>query len=420
MSIEQKLQWHQLERRDFLHSGVDIRLNVSTLYLLPLVAMAMPIGMSNGISQPLAIILCIPAVLRGGLTISSLVTVCVFLALLILNSVFQVVYNFQKEYSSYQAVRSLVPFLILLMIVTSYKERLRILKKKLSLDGGRYARFAEKAIGAFAFLCAMQTALFFVGIKLANSLSMTGTGTRVMIFQTTSCVFLSYYAIERRRFFVLFCLILVALGSGSKSILVAQFLVMLIALFSKFSVKRLLRGALAILVLVGSIALINPTSFLRVIEFTEGSGNNEAMGDATRAYEIGHAKATVLSNGSTFAFGAGFLMQLTPGVPSLNAAWAENSKYDIENGYWGVFAKLGMVFTGVLIFILIANVPFSRAVLCAMIVESMMFFKTSYQIFAYMDGVYLMMWLLLTSAILQVMQPDVRKINLSETNLKQI
>lgn len=381
---------------------------VSFLYFLPPICLALPLGMPNTISQPLAVLLCLPAVFFGGITISSLVITIIFFSMIFLNSLVQSIVYSAKEYSIYQAVRSLIPFVIMILIITSYKYRLNAIKRNLVFNSGRLISVVERAIGIYAVLCLVQTITFFSGINLANAISMSQSNGRVMIFQTTSCVLLSHYAIERKRFFILFCLIVVSLGSGSKSVLVSLILVVMVSVFSKLSVTRLLRGGAAIIVLMGSILFVNPTAFQRTMDFAAGSGINQEMGDVTRAYEIAHAKQTLLSGGGTLAFGAGFLIQLTPGVSSRNAAWESNSKYDIENGYWGVFTKLGIFFTAFLIIIFIINVPISRVIFCAIIIESMMFFKTSYQIFAYMDGVYLIIWMLLISAILDLTNYNVK------------
>jgi hypothetical protein len=55
-----------------------------------------------------------------------------------------------------------------------------------------------------------------------------------------------------------------------------------------------------------------------------------------------------LENPATVFLGNGLAKQLTPGVPTNDERWFENSKFDIENGYWGVLAKLGVV--GVVLF----------------------------------------------------------------------
>lgn len=113
--------------------------------------------------------------------------------------------------------------------------------------------------------------------------------------------------------------------------------------------------------------------------------------DVTRAFEIAHAKESFLENPATVFLGNGLAKQLTPGVPTNDERWFENSKFDIENGYWGVIAKLGVI--GVALFCLLFSTlprnPVSLAVVAILLIFS---FKTSYQFFTTFDGSYLLVW----------------------------
>ncbi|MFN3355601.1 MAG: hypothetical protein ACK418_06270, partial [Pseudomonas sp.] len=113
--------------------------------------------------------------------------------------------------------------------------------------------------------------------------------------------------------------------------------------------------------------------------------------DVTRAFEIAHARESFLDSPATVFLGNGLAKQLTPGVPTNDERWFENSKFDIENGYWGVTAKLGVV--GVVLFGLLFSAlprtPVSLAVVAILLIFS---FKTSYQFFTTFDGSYLLVW----------------------------
>jgi hypothetical protein len=89
--------------------------------------------------------------------------------------------------------------------------------------------------------------------------------------------------------------------------------------------------------------------------------------------------------------GNGLAKQLTPGVPTNDERWFENSKFDIENGYWGVLAKLGVVGVALfgLLFSTLPRNPVSLAVGAILLIFS---FKTSYQFFTTFDGSYLLVW----------------------------
>lgn len=138
------------------------------IYILPLLVMSMPAGFPNALSQPVAILLCLPAIFFGGMTTRALIIVISFTVLVFFNSMLQAAIQTNKEYSAYQALRSMVPFILLIILVLNYKSRLYKLKMVLSSHGGSALIIAEKAIGIYATLCALQTVLFFVGDKLGE------------------------------------------------------------------------------------------------------------------------------------------------------------------------------------------------------------------------------------------------------------
>ena len=65
--------------------------------------------------------------------------------------------------------------------------------------------------------------------------------------------------------------------------------------------------------------------------------------------------------------------------------WFENSKYDIENGYWSLFVKLGLV--GVIIFLFfVTKIGNDKFGVLFVIIWLLFSFKTSYQFFTTFDG----------------------------------
>ncbi|MBT0958234.1 hypothetical protein IV417_12620 [Alphaproteobacteria bacterium KMM 3653] len=370
------------------------------IYMAPLVILSFPLALPNSLCQPLAILLCLPAIFYGGLNTKGVTLSLLFFGLLTLNSLIQISVHPFRENSAYQAVRSFVPFALMILVIVSYRSRLILLQRSILLTKLNVRKLFDFSVSIFTFCGALQTASYFWGNSFANALSMTDIGTRVMIFQTTSFSLVAFYSMERGKYFSLFCAIVVLLGTGSKSVLVGLVLAMLVATFSKISIRRLIRASLAILVLIGLLVYINPTAFLRILEFAAGTGPNEALADRTRAFEIAHARETLTSSTLSFLFGVGFFVALTPGVPTPDAAFFQNSKYDIENGFWGVLGKLGIFFSMVFSFIACKSIPLNRVILCAILIEIPMFLKTSYQVFAYMDGVYLLLWTLLLSAFM--------------------
>lgn len=95
-------------------------------------------------------------------------------------------------------------------------------------------------------------------------------------------------------------------------------------------------------------------------------------------------------------------MQVSRGVPTPDPAWRENSKYDIENGYWGVLAKLGVLFSALFILNGLVYLPKNATILALVLIEFIIFFKTSYQIFAYFDGCMILLWAIIISIAIRL------------------
>lgn len=375
------------------------------LLIAPLLLLALPLGLSNSLAQPLAILFLLPWLIKTTPISTQTILIVVAFLFLLSNSWLQLQIHPFKEYSSYQALRSSLPFLVICLIVGNYETLLKRTIALLDTKKMERVQLVDKLVFLFSVLCAMQTISYLAGIPLANALSAALSAGRVMIFQSTSCVLLIYYTASQKKYFSLFLLILVILGSGSKALLVASFLALLLAFINEVSVRRILQGVVAVGIFVSSVAYINPLAFDRLTEFAAGD-RGVGFEDKTRAYEISEAKKTLLSNEGTLLFGAGFLMQLSPGVATGDPSWRENSKYDIENGYWGVLAKLGIVFTGILVIFLMRSLPWNNVSLVILMVELIMFFKTSYQIFCYFDGVYLLVWSLVVSAMIKLKRSE--------------
>lgn len=364
--------------------------------LWPLLLLALPLKLPNSLTQPLAMLALAPLLVVATRHAVRHTLIWILLFGTVLTSFAQVFWNPDLESSAYQAARSGLPFVIVCLLMTSYREILVATLAIIERNPVHYRKAIDAFIFLFACFCALQTLSFLFGFSLANALSMS-EDNRVMIFQSTSCVALVFYAIISKKYLVLFLLSIVVVGSASKAIFAATALVALLALVTKFDLGTFVRLVLASAIFTGALFYVNPLVIERLSTFIHNE-DGEAFHDATRELEIEHARNTLLRNDATTLFGMGFAAQVSPGVLTFDPAWAENSKYDIENGYWGVLAKLGIVFTALFLLNGLTNVPLSGTTLCVAAIEFVMFFKTSYQIFCYMDGVYLLVWSIIISA----------------------
>ncbi|WP_283180213.1 hypothetical protein [Gemmobacter sp. 24YEA27] len=367
--------------------------------ILPQLLLALPFGIPNSLTQVLALIFVLPFLLLSRLNATYMTLITLFFLLIISNSIYQALLRPNSESSYYQMARSLTPFFILCSILINYKLILSKISQFILTGGQARSKKINRAIDFFALLCAVQSVGFMMGLPTANYLSASGSGERVMIFMSTSCVFLMYYTTISKRHWSTLLFFMVVLGTGSKSILVASVLIFLLAASRDLRAINFLGVMASGTALIFSLYFINPLALDRVMDFAS-SEQGESFKDATRAYEIFHAHRTMNEYTSSVVFGSGFATQLTPGVPTSNSAWFENSKYDIENGYWGIFSKLGVVLTAIFVIIIIKFMPLNRVLFAIILVEAPLFFKTSYQVFAYMDGVYLIIWSILVNALL--------------------
>ncbi|WP_449102384.1 O-antigen ligase family protein [Pseudomonas extremaustralis] len=355
-----------------------------TLYL-PLTFFALPMALSNNLSQPLALLLLMPFVVyaaRGFTRASAL------LALVVASSVLQVLVSSGAKISLYQFLRSGIPFLYFVLLLAGYSYVSVNVEKIARAHSFNYRRIIERAIYIFALGQLLQVSLYGVGIDLTNAASKSSDEVgRIMLFPTSSAVLLFFYACCQRKIGLMLILAVTLLAAGSKTILAAMAVMILLSAIT----QRKLKSLAVLVVAIGALGTLTfYASPLAVSRFATYLFEEKGE-DVTRAFEIAHAKESFLDNPATVFLGNGLAKQLTPGVPTNDERWFENSKFDIENGYWGVTAKLGVV--GVVLFGLLFSTlprnPVSLAVVAILLIFS---FKTSYQFFTTFDGSYLLVW----------------------------
>ncbi|WP_339467265.1 O-antigen ligase family protein [Pseudomonas sp. EL_65y_Pfl1_R83] len=355
-----------------------------TLYL-PLTFFALPLALSNNLSQPLALLLLLPFVVYAARGFTRALPL---MALVIGSSVLQVLVSSGAKISLYQFLRSGIPFFYFVLLLAGYSYVLANVEKIARAHRSNYRQIIERVIYIFALGQLLQVSLYGVGIDLTNAASKSSDEVgRIMLFPTSSAVLLFFYACCQRKIGLMLILAVTLLAAGSKTILAAMAVMILLSAIT----QRKLKSLAVLVVAIGALGTLTfYASPLAVSRFATYLFEEKGE-DVTRAFEIAHAKESFLENPATVFLGNGLAKQLTPGVPTNDERWFENSKFDIENGYWGLIAKLGVV--GVALFCLLFRTlprnPVSLAVVAILLIFS---FKTSYQFFTTFDGSYLLVW----------------------------
>jgi len=132
-----------------------------------------------------------------------------------------------------------------------------------------------------------------------------------------------------------------------------------------------------------------------ILERTKSFLTTENLGDAERERQVNEAKKVFYASSFNQLFGAGLASPITGGVTSSDPRWSQNSKYDIENGYWAALIKLGIIFTALSLYVFIRSIPINDISVVMITIYAIYFFGSSYQLFAYMDGVFLAIWSLI-------------------------
>lgn len=355
-----------------------------TLYL-PLTFFAVPLALSNNLSQPLALLLLLPFVVYG---LRGFTRALPLLALVVASSVLQVLVSSGAKISLYQFLRSGIPFFYFVLLLAGYGYVLANVEKIARAHSPDYRRILERLIYIFALGQLLQVSLYGVGIDLTNAASKSSDEVgRIMLFPTSSAVLLFFYACCQRKIGLMLILAVTLLAAGSKTILAAMAVMILLSAIT----QRKLKSLAVLVVAIGALGTLTfYASPLAVSRFATYLFEEKGE-DVTRAFEIAHAKQSFLDNPATVFLGNGLAKQLTPGVPTNDERWFENSKFDIENGYWGVTAKLGVL--GVALFgLLFSGLPRNPVSLAVVAILLIFSFKTSYQFFTTFDGSYLLVW----------------------------
>ncbi|EWS66205.1 hypothetical protein Y695_00527 [Hydrogenophaga sp. T4] len=348
---------------------------------LPIVFFGIPFGLGNNLAQPIAMLLLLPLVWDAR---RHIVSTLPFTMMIIIVSTYQAMVS-EDGHSIYQALRSGIPFAYFYILLAGYKDVQESITNRLRKISEEKSRFLDQIVMGFSIGQFAQVVFFRLGINLANAAS--SSSERVLLFPTTSTLLIFFYACCRRNIALMILTGLVVMASGSKAALVGMLTMSCISLLNMSNFRKLATYSLMITGLAGTLLISSPLALERLTDFVlEDQGS-----DITREYEIAHAKESFLSGPDTLLFGKGLAAPLTPGVPTTDERWFDNSKYDIENGYWSLVSKLGIV--GIVWFgMFFRSLPHNLVSLAVISILCLFALKTSYQFFTTFDGSYLLIW----------------------------
>lgn len=381
------------------HSGGHFGL--VSLFCLPLVIFAIPAGLGNNIVQPVSAVLFVPYIY---VSIRHAWGSVYLLSIVIISSVISYLVSF--EHSIYQSLRSGLPFMYLSIILSSHEYLVSLFRRHVNKYFLGKSVF-EFCIHFFIFGQMVQVLLFFSGIKLANTSFLSADSfDRIYVYPLLCTMLIFYWAAREGRVILGLMSLLIVLATGGKTSLLCCIILMLYSLVGRFDLRRAVLTVALLCAVPIAILSVNPTSVRRLNEFLLVA----SIGDITRQYEITYAKQAFSSSARTALIGNGIATPLTPGVPTTDIRWFENSKYDIENGYWALLAKIGLVGFALLIWLyapLTKNAN-TRAVVLIVLINSI---SSSAPFFANFDGVYLLVWSIIFEA---------RRVNYSVVSLRGV
>ncbi len=362
------------------------------LVLIPLIFFALPMGFGNSQTQPLALLLLMPFVFYAR---KSFPVIAIYFLCIAANSAYNALSDPLREYSIYQFFRSGIPFLFFCSILVGYRDlSVRVSEIFRRFDNSKLD-YVNLAITIFVLGQLVQVIFFRYGISLANSAS--NSGSRVLLFPMTGTILIFFYACYDRRMLLLAFSTIVLLATGSKAVIVAMIVMAALAFFARISLRSIVSYLVGASLILGLTLYANPLAMDRLSSFL----GDERGVDITRTYEIYHAKATFYSGVDTILFGRGLASPVTPGIRTTDPRWRENSQYDIENAYWGVLSKLGLVGSGIFLW-MFWGLPRNIVSIAVVLILVIFSFKTSYQFFTTFDGSYLLIWSVVLNHLLLV------------------
>ena len=356
------------------------------LVILCLTFFSVPLGLRTGEITPLSIVLIIlgfglfPAARFGFfLAITTIVFANTLRNLMLLDEKPDIIQYF----------RQIVPFIFMIFVLSNYVSIVDFVDTLLQTA---QVRDRWKLFRRVSYICTLggilQIILTFGGFPLVNSIFFGATNVgRVYVYPNTIYLFILLFGLKDKNITLIALSSVIVAVTGSKTILASA--VTIYVLHSIFG--RQIRSALIISIVAASaVVSIHAVYPINAIDrLTEYSSDSD-FSDESRQWEIDYAKAHFTQDAASMAFGVGILTTLTPGVNTPDERWNSNSRYDIENVYWALLAKVGIVGSLMILgCILTLGIGLIEVSIIAILLISG--FGTSFFFFSSFEGVYLVL-----------------------------
>ena len=360
-----------------------VHANVFSRFLMfyPFLVFAIPLGLGNETMQPISALVLLPHFVYCA---RRCLPALFFFAFVTFNSMLHACCDKAAEVSFYQFLRSGLPLLYSLTLLCGA----RALTGEFATIVRRCKPLQLKAELAFTIFVGGQIAqliLTWSGFNFANRALFSPENDRVFLFPLSVTELAFFFGARTNRHVLTILSAIVLLATGSKSVFLTQAGLFLIAQFGKIRLSALIGIVVSGAGLFVAADYINPTSLNRTADFLTAAN----VVDVARGEEIVYAMDAFLRGPETLLFGNGLARSLTPGIVSIDPRWSENSKYDIENGYWSVLAKLG-VFGALYICYGFYKLGFDAVVAAILFIEAVGAAASSAFFFAGFDGAFLL------------------------------
>lgn len=362
-----------------------------TPLLAPFVIFSIPMGIRNNAILALGGLSCIAflivAIKGKPLQISSI------LIYFVTTSIFKAIGS--HEMSWFQMLRTGIPFFCLVTLLLGFEKVVTYIRKKLPQTTRQGRKMINFIITLLVFGQALQVFLFLLNIPLANVMfGNTNEGaalgaSRIFLFPLLAGLLIYFNLLIGNKIFYIAMMVFSLFMTGSKAVLATMMVLAGLVVLKKKNFKTAFKYFIAMLVVGASALLVNPLAVERLASFI----TVEKGQDITRQAEILHAEKAFTASAYTIVFGNGFLVPITPGVSTNDPRWFENSKFDIENAYWMLLAKVGL-FGTFLFCMLFFNLPKNIFTAAAILIMAISSFGGGSPFFGF-DGCYLILWLAL-------------------------
>ena len=320
--------------------------------------------------------------------------------LLISISIYQSVAHYDHEQSVFQFFRASPPFFYGCIILVGYNRIYTFFSRNIQGIGGNHINLLYNVMLFFAIGQLVQVVAFKFGLRIANYMLSSGDDLsyeagRIFLFPQAASLLIFFYACYQHKLLLMAVLALVLLASGSKIVIVTMLLMYILASFKRFALKSVILNILSVAVIAVLILYASPNAAERLTDFVEG----DKLEDATRVWEVFYAKSSFLSGYDNMIFGSGFASAITPGVDSIDPGWSENSKYDIENGYWAILTKIGIL--GTLLYVgMFLCLPRNLTMAAIIVIELVSALGSQSLFFTKFEGPYLFAWSIVINYLL--------------------